>query len=71
VKGAAGELGATVPAMVNLGTIPGDPDEITVSTTDPDKVTVWLGVAGATDLTRKQAEELAALLLRAVRELGG
>jgi hypothetical protein len=57
--------------MVNLGTIPGDPDEIAISTTDPDKVTVWLGVAGATDLTRKQAEELAALLLRAVRELGG
>jgi hypothetical protein len=27
--------------------------------------------AGATDLTTKAAEELAALLLRAVRELGG
>jgi hypothetical protein len=57
--------------MVNLGTIPGGPVEILVSTTDPDKVTVWLGAAGATDLSRKQAEELAALLLRAVRQLGG
>jgi hypothetical protein len=57
--------------MVNLGTVPGDPDEILVSTTGPDKVTVWLGAAGATDLTRRDAEELAALLLRAVRELGG
>jgi hypothetical protein len=37
--------------MVNLGTVPSDPDEILVSTTDPDKVTVWLGAAGATDLT--------------------
>jgi len=61
----------TVLCMVNLGTVPGDPDEILVSTTDPDKVTVWLGAAGATDLTRKDAEELAALLLRAVRQLGG
>jgi hypothetical protein len=57
--------------MVNLGSVPGDPDEITVSTTDPDKVTVWLGAAGATDLSRRQAEELAALLLRAVRQFGG
>jgi hypothetical protein len=60
-----------VPGTVNLGTVPGDPDEILVSTTDPDKVTVWLGTAGATDLTRADAEELAALLLRAVRQLGG
>jgi hypothetical protein len=64
-------LGATVLGMVNLGSVPGDPDEITVSTTDPDKVTVWLGAAGATDLSRRQAEELAALLLRAVRQFGG
>jgi hypothetical protein len=42
-----------------------------VSTTDPDRVIVWLGAAGATDLTRKDAEELAAPLLRAVRQLGG
>jgi hypothetical protein len=42
-----------------------------VSTTDPDRVTVWLGAAGATDLTRRDAEDLAALLLRAVRQLGG
>ncbi len=53
--------GRTVLGMVNLGTIPGDPDE----------VTVWLGASRATDLTRKQAEGLAALLLRAVRQLGG
>jgi hypothetical protein len=57
--------------MVNLGTVLGDPDEILVSTTDPDRVTVWLGAAGATDLSRAVAEELAALLLRAVRQLGG
>jgi hypothetical protein len=42
-----------------------------VSTTDPDKVTVWLGAAGETDLTRTGAEEFAALLLRAVREIDG
>jgi hypothetical protein len=56
----SGRPGATVPGMVNLGTVPGDPDEITVSTTDPDKVTVWLGAAGETDLTRREAEEFAA-----------
>ncbi len=49
------------PGEVNLGTTSGDPDEVTVSTTDPDKVTVWLGATGATDLTRPDAEELAAL----------
>jgi hypothetical protein len=65
----SGRPGATVPGMVNLGTVLGDPDEITVSTTDPDKVTVWLGAAGETDLTRRKAEEFAALLLRAVREI--
>ncbi len=59
------------PGEVNLGTTSGDPDEVTVSTTDPDKVTVWLGATGATDPTRPDAEELAALLLRAVRQLGG
>jgi hypothetical protein len=48
-------------APFNLGTVPGD----------PDKVTVWLGASGETDLTRREAEELAALLLRAVQELGG
>jgi hypothetical protein len=57
--------------MANLGSIVGDPDEITVTTTDPDRLTVWLGLAGATDLTREAAGELAALLMRAVRELGG
>jgi hypothetical protein len=46
--------------MVNLGTVLGDPDEIIVSTTDPDRVTVWLGAAGATDPTRKDAEVLTA-----------
>ena len=54
-----------------LGAIPGDPDEVIVSTNDPDKVTVWMGAAGATDLSREAADELAALLMRAVRELGG
>jgi hypothetical protein len=57
----SGRSGATVQGMVNLGTVPGD----------PDKVTVWLGASGETDLTRREAEELAALLLRAVQELGG
>jgi hypothetical protein len=57
--------------MANLGSIVGDPDEITVTTTDPDRITVWLGLAGATDLTREAVGELAALLMRAVRELGG
>ncbi len=59
------------PNMVNLGSVWGEPDEITVTTTDPDRITVWLGPAGATDLTREAAEELAGLLMRAVRELGG
>ena len=54
-----------------VGTIAGDPDEVIVSTNDPDKVTVWMGAAGATDLTRAAAEDLAAMLMRAVRELGG
>jgi hypothetical protein len=42
-----------------------------VSTTDPDLVTLWLETSGATDLTRDAAEQLAGLLMRAVRELGG
>jgi hypothetical protein len=50
-----------------LGAIPGDPDEVIVSTNDPDMVTVWMGASGATDLTREAAEDLAALLMRAVR----
>jgi hypothetical protein len=54
-----------------VGAISGDPDEVIVSTNDPDLVTVWMGASGATDLTREAAEELAALLMRAVRELGG
>jgi hypothetical protein len=54
-----------------LGAIPGDPDEVIVSTNDPDKITVWMGASGASDLTREAAEDLAALLMRAVRELGG
>ena len=62
-------LDATVPAW-SASTVPGAPDEVTVSTTDPDKVTAWLGAAGATGLTRRDAEELAALRC-AVRQLGG
>jgi hypothetical protein len=54
-----------------LGAIPGDPDEVIVSTNDPDMVTVWMGASGATDLTREAAEDLAVLLIRAVRQLGG
>jgi hypothetical protein len=50
-----------------LGAIPGDPDEVIVSTNDPDMVTVWMGASGATDLTREAAEDLAALLMRVVR----
>jgi hypothetical protein len=42
-----------------------------VSTTDPDLVTLWLDASGATDLTRDAAEQLAGLLMRAVRQLGG
>jgi hypothetical protein len=56
---------------VYLGAIPGDPDEVMVSTNDPDLVIVWMGPSGATDLIREAAEDLAALLMRAVRELGG
>jgi hypothetical protein len=43
--------------------------EVIVSTNDPDKVTVWMGASGATDLTQEAAEDLAALLMRAVRQL--
>jgi hypothetical protein len=57
--------------MANLGTVPGEPDAVTVSTTDPDLVTLWLEASGATDLTRDAAEVLAGLLIRAVRQLGG
>jgi hypothetical protein len=53
-------LDARVPAW-SVSTIPGDLDEITV----------WLGAVRATDLTRRDAQELAALLVRAVRQLGG
>jgi hypothetical protein len=45
--------------------------EVIVSTNDPDKVTVWMGASGATDLTQEAAEDLAALLMRAVRQLQG
>jgi hypothetical protein len=57
--------------MANLGTVPGEPEPVIISTTDPALVTLWLGASGATDLTREATEELAAQLLRAVRELGG
>jgi hypothetical protein len=53
----AAPTGRQGPGEVNLGTTSGDPDEVTVSTTDPDKVTVWLGATGATDRTRRDAEE--------------
>jgi hypothetical protein len=57
--------------MAYVGAVPGDPDSVTVSTTDPALVTIWMGTSGATDLTREAAEDLAGLLMRAVRELGG
>ena len=57
--------------MVYVGAVPGDPDSVTVSTTDPALVTLWVGTSGATDLTREAAEDLAGLLMRAVCELGG
>jgi hypothetical protein len=57
--------------MPNIGTVPGDPDGIAVSTTNERTITVWLESGDATDLTREAAEQLAGLLMTAVRRLGG
>jgi hypothetical protein len=57
--------------MAHVGDVPGDPDAVTVSTTGPATITLWLETAGVTDLTRESAERLAGLLMTAVRQLGG
>jgi len=62
-------LGARVPAW-SVSTFLGDPDEVTVGTTYPDKVTVWLGATGAADPTRSTPRSWPPYL-RAVRQLGG
>jgi hypothetical protein len=49
----------------------GDPDGVAVSTTDQSTITLWLQSGDSTDLTREAAEQLAALLMTAVRRLGG
>jgi hypothetical protein len=57
--------------MPTVGSVPGDPDGVAVSTTDESTVTVWLQSGDTTDLTREAAEQLAGLLMTAVRRLGG
>jgi hypothetical protein len=59
------------PPMPTVGSVPGDPDGVAVSTTDQSTITLWLQSGGATDLTREAAEQLAGLLMTAVRRLGG
>jgi hypothetical protein len=57
--------------MTNVGSVPGDPYGIAVSTTTPTTITLWLEGGDTTDLTREDAERLAGLLMTAVRRLGG
>lgn len=57
--------------MPNIGSVPGDPDGIAVSTTNESTITIWLESGDATDLSREAAEQLAGLLMTAVRRLGG
>jgi hypothetical protein len=57
--------------MPLVGTIPGDPYGVAVSTTNENTITVWLQSGDTTDLSREAAEQLAALLMTAVRRLGG
>ena len=57
--------------MPTVGSVPGDPDGVAVSTTDANTVTLWLEGGDTTDLTREDAERLAGLLMTAVRRLGG
>lgn len=57
--------------MPHIGTVPGDPDGVAVSTTNESTVTLWLQSGDTTDLTRDAAEQLAGLLMTAVRRLGG
>jgi hypothetical protein len=57
--------------MPTVGSVPGDPDGVAVSTTNESTITLWLQSGDTTDLTRDAAEQLAALLMTAVRRLGG
>jgi hypothetical protein len=57
--------------MPTVGSVPGDPDGVAVSTTDQNTITIWLQSGDTTDLTREAAEQLAGLLMTAVRRLGG
>jgi hypothetical protein len=57
--------------MPTVGSVPGDPDDVAVSTTNENTVTLWLQSGDTTDLTREAAEQLAGLLMTAVRRLGG
>jgi hypothetical protein len=57
--------------MPTVGSVPGDPDGVAVSTTDQSTITLWLQSGDTTDLTREAAEQLAGLLMTAVRRLGG
>jgi hypothetical protein len=57
--------------MPTVGSVPGDPYGVAVSTTTPTTITVWLESGDTTDLTREAAERLAGLLMTAVRRLGG
>jgi hypothetical protein len=57
--------------MPTVGSVPGDPDGVAVSTTNENTITVWIESGDTTDLTREAAERLAGLLMTAVRRLGG
>lgn len=37
--------------MPTVGSVPGDPDGVAVSTTDPSTITLWLQSGDTTDLT--------------------
>jgi hypothetical protein len=57
--------------MPTVGSVPGDPDGVAVATTNENTITLWLQSGDTTDLTREAAEQLAGLLMTAVRRLGG
>jgi hypothetical protein len=57
--------------MPLVGTVPGDPYGVAVATTEAATTTVWLESGDTTGLTREDAERLAALVMTAVRHLGG
>jgi hypothetical protein len=56
--------------MPTVGSVPGDLDGVAVSTTNENTITLWLQSGDTTDLTREAAEQLAGLLMMAVRRLG-